>query len=79
MRPIVPGARVKEVDHWDRAATVKRRQHVDSRESPDAGPGTSGHHDQRVRSLRFQLSEGVTTSLARGAIKRSVGRPLASS
>ena len=44
---------------------------------PVATSDASGAHDLRVWSSRNLPSEGVTAILARGAINRSVGRPLA--
>ena len=52
---------------------------MDGVAQPDAGPGAFGRSDQHVRSARKTPSEGITAILARGAINRSVGRPLAGS
>ena len=51
------------------------RSSSDRTQRPDA----SGAHDLRVRSSHNLPSEGVTASLARGAINRSSGQPLAGS
>ena len=49
------------------------------RTHPVTTPDTSGAHNQRVWSSQKMPYEGVMATLAREAINRSVGRPLAGS
>jgi hypothetical protein len=59
--------------------TVERRGTHGTHPAIELRGGALGHVDLCVRSFRKMPSEGVTASLARGAINRSVDHPLVDS